>query len=138
MKLFPVMTLLTLSSASSIVFAAQQVSGIVKNASGEPIQYAKVAIVNSKKVVLTDEFGRFTFTGIESGNVELHVSAKNFAHQNQKITLSTDNRTKVNFSLKPSVMEVVDVHATPLHSSTIESALPVNVIASDELSTKKA
>ncbi|WP_286269991.1 TonB-dependent receptor [Thalassotalea hakodatensis] len=138
MKFIPVVTLLTLSSASSIVFAAQQVSGIVKNASGEPIQYAKVAIVNSKKVVLTDEFGRFSFTGIESNDVELHVSAKNFAHQNQKIALSSDNRTKINFSLKPSVMEVVDVHATPLHSSTIESALPVNVIASDELRTKQA
>jgi iron complex outermembrane receptor protein len=35
-------------------------------------------------------------------------------------------------------MEVLDVYATPLHSSTIESALPVNVIAADELKLKQA
>jgi iron complex outermembrane receptor protein len=44
----------------------------------------------------------------------------------------------VTISLSATVMEVVDVYATPLHSSSIESALPVSVISGDELRLKQA
>ncbi|MBL4899699.1 MAG: TonB-dependent receptor plug domain-containing protein, partial [Colwellia sp.] len=53
-------------------------------------------------------------------------------------TVSAEKNSGVTSKLSPSVMEVLEVYATPLHSSTIESALPVNVISGDELKLKQA
>lgn len=37
-----------------------------------------------------------------------------------------------------AMVEVIKIYATPLHSTTVESALPVNVISGDELKLKQA
>ncbi|GHF82944.1 TonB-dependent receptor [Thalassotalea marina] len=138
MKLSPIATACALSLAYSNLAGAQDVSGVVKTTEGQPIVNAKVAVVNSKKQVLTDNQGRFVFTDLAKGPLELHVVAENFSHRNKKLVVTEEDISGVNFVLAPTVMEIIDVHATPLHSSTIESALPVNVISSDELRTKQA
>lgn len=66
------------------------------------------------------------------------MSAENFSHYNQKITVAGQDISGLEISLNDTVMEIIDVHATPLHSSTIESALPVNVLSADELRLKQA
>ncbi|MBA6237222.1 MULTISPECIES: TonB-dependent receptor [unclassified Colwellia] len=117
---------------------AQQFSGVVLDADGNRIAKAKVSLVNTKYKVVTDEKGQFTFSDVGVGKVEVHVSAKNFSHINEYFTITDKDMTEVKISLRATVMEVVDVYATPLHSSSIESALPVNVISGDDLRLKQA
>ena len=117
---------------------AQKFSGIVLDADGNAVTKAKVSLVNTKYKAVTDEKGQFSFNGISAGKVELHVSAKNFSHINEHFTISEQDINNVTISMRSTVMEVIDVYATPLHSSSIESALPVNVISGDELRLKQA
>ena len=138
MKLSPIAAACALSFAYSNLAYAQDVSGVVKTTDGQPIVNAKVAVVNSKKHVKTDANGRFNLTDLAKGPIELHVTAKNFSHRSKKVVVTEENISGVDFALAPTVIEIIDVHATPLHSSTIESALPVNVIAADELRSKQA
>lgn len=116
----------------------QDITGKIKSLSGQPVANAKVSIVGSNQEVTTDSNGQFKMTDLNKGAIELHVTAKNYSHKNQRLTIDDTDITAFELVLTPSVMEVIDVHATPLHSSTIESALPVNVLAADELRTKHA
>lgn len=117
---------------------AQEVIGKIKDLSGKPIVNAEVSLVGSSRVVKTDKNGQFSIDNLNRGVVELHVTAKSYSHKNQRLTIGEADLTEFELTLIPSVMEVIDVHATPLHSSNIESALPVNVLAADELRTKHA
>lgn len=117
---------------------AQKISGKIIDHQGKAIALATVKINGSDQTILSDKQGFFTFEKLRAGNVELHASAKNYTHSNQHITIKQNDVSDLLIELSPSVMEVIDVYATPLHSSTIESALPVNVISGDELKLKQA
>ena len=129
-----VVTALTFSS----VTLSQQISGVVTDIKGKPVSEATININGTNQTLITDKAGRFVFSGLTSGKFELHTSAKNYAHNNQYFQLDQNGAIDVVIKLAPSVMEVIDVYATPLHTSTIESALPVNVIAGDDLKLKQA
>ena len=126
----------TLSYTSTAL--AQQVTGKVVDHQGKAVTSATVNINGTDQIVTTNEQGLFTFSLLKAGSFELHASATNYTHSNQHITLKDDDISGVVIQLSPSVMEVLDVYATPLHSSTIESALPVNVISGDDLKLKQA
>ena len=128
---------ITALSQTPAVFA-QTISGQIVNPEGNPISGALVNINGNDQKVVTNEQGNFTLHDLKAGKVELHTSAKNYGHNNQYITINQNDISDIKIELSPSVMEVLDVYATPLHSSTIESALPVNVIAADELKLKQA
>lgn len=136
-KAFSRAIVFTLASQISAI-SAQTISGKIVNHQGESISGALVKTNANGKKVITNEHGEFTLTDLTAGEIELHISEKGYVHKNQYITLNHDDMTGVEIKLSPSVMEVIDVHVTPLHSSTIESALPVNVIAEDELKLKQA
>ena len=124
-------------SYSSIV-NSQNISGKIVNHLEEPVSGALVKVNGSEQEAITNDQGVFTLSDLTKGNFELHTSAKNYAHKNQYIAVYQVDVSGVEIKLSPSVMEVLDVYATPLHSSTIESALPVNVIAGDDLKLKQA
>ncbi|MDN3653836.1 TonB-dependent receptor [Thalassotalea ponticola] len=115
---------------------AATVSGIIIDNQGKGVANAEVSI--SQNRVVTDENGHFTLTDVADGKVELHVEASYFVHKNHNLTISGSDVDSIIVKLSPSVMDVVDVYATPLHSSTMESALPVNVLSADELRLKQA
>ncbi|MBL4821961.1 MAG: TonB-dependent receptor [Colwellia sp.] len=121
-----------------LTISAQTISGKIVSQQGNPISGALVKLNGKEQKAITNEQGLFTLLDLTAGKVELHTSAKNYAHNNQYITINQDDISGVTIKLSSSVMEVLDVYATPLHSSTIESALPVNVIAGDELKLKQA
>ncbi|MEY8216209.1 MAG: TonB-dependent receptor plug domain-containing protein, partial [Colwellia sp.] len=139
-KVFTAFSLcLSLSAFSyTSVASAQKISGQVINNQGKPLILATVKINGSDQEVRTDKQGFFSFKQLKPGNIELHTSAKNYAHNNHHISLNKNDISNVLIELSPSVMEVLDVYATPLHSSTIESALPVSVISGDDLKLKQA
>lgn len=117
---------------------SQNISGKIVNHQDKPVSGALIKVKGSEQKAITNEQGIFTLSDLTTGNVELHTSAKNYSHKNQYITVKQDDISGIEIKLSPSVMEIIDVYATPLHSSTIESALPVNVIAGDDLKLKQA
>ncbi|NQY87372.1 MAG: TonB-dependent receptor [Colwellia sp.] len=121
-----------------LTVSAQTISGKIVNQQGNLISGALVKINGNEQKAITNEQGLFTLLDLTAGTVELHTSAKNYAHNNQYVIINQDDISGLTIKLSSSVMEVLDVYATPLHSSTIESALPVNVIAGDELKLKQA
>ncbi|PKG85320.1 TonB-dependent receptor [Colwellia sp. 75C3] len=116
---------------------AQQISGLVLNKQGQPINNAIVELGLDLQKVRTNSQGVFSFTNVKEGFFELHISAKSYGHSNQQVVVREDV-TDLNVVLSRSVMEVIDVHSTPLHTSSIESALPINVLSEDELKMKQA
>ena len=139
-KVFTACTLCLSVSALSYTspVLSQVISGKIVNQQDKPISGALVEINGNRQKVITNEQGLFTLSNLAEGKVELHTSAKNYAHDNQYIIINQNDISGVEIKLSSSVMEVLDVYATPLHTSTIESALPVNVIAGDDLKLKQA
>jgi len=117
---------------------AQKISGIVQNKQGQPINNAMIKLGSNLQEVSSNSQGVFTFINVNKGTFELHISAKNYGHSNQKVVVGEGSITDLNVTLPYSVMEIIDVHATPLHGSSIESALPINVLSEDELKMKQA
>ena len=138
MKLNKVFTACMLSYAIANPAVANSIRGQIISESGDIVTNAQITIKGEKQKAVTDEQGYFTFENLPTGKVELHVSAKQYSHATQMVNLTAAGLKNYQIKLVPSVMEVIDVHATPLHSSTIESALPVNVLTADELRLKQA
>ncbi len=132
------MAAFAISSFVSSPVWAQTITGKIIDKSGQPIAFAEIHLDQEKTHVFSDEQGNFELKNVAEGITELHVSAENFSHYNQKITVAGQDISGLEISLNDTVMEIIDVHATPLHSSTIESALPVNVLSADELRLKQA
>ena len=129
-------TFMSLCLSQTVI--AQSISGKIVNTQGQVIAGASIELGNNTAITRSNNQGEFSFNNIATGTFELHVSAKRYSHINKKINISDEVVAEINIILTSSVMEVVDVHATPLHSSTIESALPINVITADELKLKQA
>ena len=117
---------------------AQTISGKVVNTRGNPIINTEVLLSHSNKKVFTNEQGYFELLNITAGEYEVHVAAKNYSHFSEHVTVKKDDVLALTFTLNTSVMENIDVFATPLHSSNIESALPINVLSGDDLRLKQA
>jgi iron complex outermembrane receptor protein len=127
------------SAIYSPFLLAQQISGTVVNEQGKLVVGALVEIKGSDKKQTTDAQGNFLFSDIGLTNVELHISASKYAHKYKQLTHTKDEDQKnITVSLSQSSIEVIDVYATPLHTSTIESAIPVNVLSGEELKRKQA
>jgi len=117
---------------------AQTISGSVVDQNGNPVANTEVALNHSNIKTTTNPQGQFTIVQVGEGEHELHVAASAYSHVSKHIVVGKDDIKGVVFTLTPTVMENIDVYATPLHSSSIESALPINVLSSDELRLKQA
>jgi iron complex outermembrane receptor protein len=112
---------------------AQSIEGVVKNSFGKPIAGAKVKLEGSSIETIVDTSGRFVFEGLSPGVNELHITAAGFAHLHQDIDVPSAGTKNISFMLKNSPIEVVDIVSTPLHLSSMESALPVSVLSGEAL-----
>ncbi|MHC6647171.1 TonB-dependent receptor [Alteromonas sp. HB246098] len=123
--------------ASPLVLA-QTLSGTVTNAAGKPLANATVEIEALKRVTSTNEQGEFSFFDVKDGEYTLHIFASGFAHLHEEATAQSNSTGGTNFVLARSAIEVIDVHATPMHLSVMESATPVSVLSGDTLRRQQA
>ena len=123
--------------ASPLVLA-QTLSGTVTNAAGKPLANATVEIEALKRVTRTNELGEFIFSDVKEGDYTLHIFASGFAHLHQDATVQSNTSGSTNFVLARSAIEVIDVHATPMHLSVMESATPVSVLSGETLRRQQA
>ena len=126
---------LLLASPSAL---AQTLSGTVTNAAGKPLANATVEIEALERVTSTNELGEFTFSNVKEGDYTLHIFASGFAHLHEHAQVQSDNAEGANFVLARSAIEVIDVHATPMHLSVMESATPVSVLSGETLRRQQA
>ncbi|MDO6427704.1 TonB-dependent receptor [Thalassotalea sp. 1_MG-2023] len=116
---------------------AQTIEGTVINSKGEKVVGAKIEVEGTAITTTTDKNGRFVVTDLTSGKRELHITAAGFAHLIKGITIS-ENTSNLTFTLNRSPIEVVDVVASPVHMSVMESATPVTVLAGETLRRQQA
>ncbi|MCU4677001.1 TonB-dependent receptor [Catenovulum sp. 2E275] len=120
------------------VSAAQNLSGVVLNQQGNPIANARVKVEGTPFSAKTNEQGQFQLSNLPIGENELHIFAKNFAHRHQHVEIPKQGLNQYIIKLNRSPIEVIDVVASPVHLSVMESATPVNVIAGETLRQQQA
>lgn len=124
---------LSLSAVSSQAFANHTVSGVVVDNLGKPVANAKITVHGSAVSVKTDKDGKFTITEAIQHVDEIHVAAAGYNHASLSLVEGQDSYT---LTLSKSLIEHIDVTATPLHASTLESATPITVISNEDLNNK--
>ncbi|MBO9490590.1 TonB-dependent receptor [Endozoicomonas sp. G2_1] len=112
---------------------AETISGVIYDNNGNTLSNATIEIAKDKVSVQTDENGRFSIEHLTTGENKLHIFAPGFAHLHQTVVLTSQQNANIQVNLKRSPIEVIDIVATPLHMSVMESAAPVNVIAGENL-----
>ncbi|ATC88231.1 TonB-dependent receptor [Pseudoalteromonas arctica] len=117
---------------------ASTIEGVVLNNKGKVVTNATVEVEGSDLKVTTDENGKFVITELKNGLKELHVVALGYAHLHRDITITNDENQSVTFNLKRSPIEVIDIEATPIHMSAMESASPVSVLSGEQLRRQQA
>lgn len=117
---------------------AQSVSGVVLDHKGQPIAGAEVSLAGSQARVKTDAAGTFLLAAPAGQLAELHVEAPQFAHRNLHLNVPEAGLNNVELRLAPTLLEVIDVKASPLHASATESALPVSVLSGEQLKMQQA
>jgi iron complex outermembrane recepter protein len=130
-------SLLAASVFSSPLWA-QAVLGVVTDTDGKPLPGAEVSIIGENIRVVTDSAGRFVIDNLHTLDAELHVEAKGFAHRNFHFLVPEQGLNDLQLTLLSSAIEVIDVKASPFHASANESALPVSVLAGDNLKMRQA
>ncbi|AZN34209.1 TonB-dependent receptor [Pseudoalteromonas sp. Xi13] len=117
---------------------ASTIEGVVLNNKGKVVTNATVEVEGSDLKVTTNENGKFVITELKNGLKELHVVAPGYAHLHLDITITNDENQSVTFNLKRSPIEVIDIEATPIHMSAMESASPVSVLSGEQLRRQQA
>jgi len=125
---------LVLLSASNALYA-EQIQGNVYSSEGQAISGAIIKVVGTNAVATSNEKGVFNLD-LKPGKYELHITANHFAHENVEVNVG-DTISNVRVVLDKTAIEIIDVNATPFHSSNIESALPINVLHGDSLRMKQ-
>lgn len=117
---------------------AQTIEGVVLNDKGNAVAGAKVEAEGVGITTQTDSEGRFVLRNLNAGMNEIHISSKGYAHLHKDITLTENATEQLTLTLIRSPIEVIDVYATPVHMSVMESAAPVSVLGGDTLRRQQA
>ncbi|MBT0585958.1 TonB-dependent receptor [Alteromonas oceanisediminis] len=112
---------------------AQSIEGTVLTQSGKPLVGASVELEGSNIATKTDENGKFVFSNVRQGNNEIHISAEGFSHLHEDVQISGSQSVTRTFTASRSPIEVIDVTASPIHLSSMESAMPVSVLGGERL-----
>ncbi|MCK7460176.1 TonB-dependent receptor [Idiomarina aminovorans] len=131
LKLSPIA--LSIGALISTSALAQSIEGVVQDANGNAIYNASVVVKGTSVSSRTDESGRFFIDPMLEGERELHISAEGYAHLYRQVSVANDESESIRLTLKRSPIEVIDIVASPLHMSAMESASPVSVLGAEEL-----
>lgn len=138
MRLTYASLLIACSLGSSFSSSANTISGQIKDQNGQVLTKGFVQIMGTNKRTAIDEFGRFEFTSVKPGAVELHVSSVNHIHSSEKVTVLENEVVSIDIQVDSSSIEVFDVTASAFHASNIESAAPVSILAGEKLKQQQA
>lgn len=104
--------------------------GVITDKQKRPIANATLNVSGQSDPIKTDDNGQFVIKDAQD-ITEVHINAPGYSYKT--VRLNADQQDTLTIILKDSAMEHIDVTATPLHSSALESAQPVSVVAADTL-----
>lgn len=116
----------------------QSIEGVVLGHDGKAVAGANVEVDGTGVNTTTDQNGQFSLPSLKLGNNEIHVTAPNYAHHHQDIAFTNVETKQLTVQLNPSPIEVIDVRTSPIHLSSMESAIPVHVIGGEALRRQQA
>ncbi len=115
--------------------AAYALEGKITANDGKAVIGAEIKVVGKNISTSTDQQGAFSLD-INTAT-ELHIIADGFVHKTIHIEKQQLNKTQT-IVLTQAIIRQLDVVGIPLHASNIESAMPINVLAGDDLRNKQA
>ncbi len=102
LKLFKIVTLLSLLLAANVSFANGVLKGRVIDNEQHPLPAATVIVVGSENnVTIADNEGYYTLTQIPNGEQEIKISYLGFANQTIKVTINENQTTELNVTMQP-------------------------------------
>ena len=102
--------LLFISSIQSVLSQSGTITGIVKDSeTAQTLPYCNVFVNNTTISTVTDMDGKFTFSGIEPGQIEVSFSFLGYQAETKKVTLNPGGTSTVNLNMKPLDQELDDV-----------------------------
>jgi iron complex outermembrane recepter protein len=135
------MSLVSIWAASLLLLPptgeAATLSGRLTGPDGMPIADARVEVVEVHRHVTTDADGRYRVAGLPSGVYRVSFSAIGFRPVVRRVTIA-DQDVTLDVSLSPSVVEIpaLQVTASPLATSALESPQPLSVLSGEALRTQ--
>ena len=112
--------------------------GQVLNAeTGAPLAGANLQVVGTERGAATDAEGRYTLR-VPAGSLTLRASFVGFTTRERDLTVEAGQTYQVNFSLPPgsTLDDVVVVGSRGASRSALQSAVPVDALPVDELTTQ--
>jgi iron complex outermembrane recepter protein len=106
-------------------------SGTVTDASGNPLNHARVHIHGRQQYIYADAQGRFSISA--PANAELHVSAKGYGDSFVSLTPEQQNLL---VQLLPGGVERIVISASGIHKNNLDMATPISVLTGEELSRR--
>ena len=101
--------------------------------SGVPVLGAAVGLGDSRRVVLTDDLGKFSLSGLRSGLAVITVSRLGYADLAWEGEIRPGGTLNLELTPKPVLLEGIEVVADRFRSRRKASAISVRVIARDDL-----
>jgi hypothetical protein len=124
----------------SVIFSQEDGKGIIEgriyNAStNEPVEFASIVIWGTTIGSVSDLDGRFLFTGIKPGYVELRISSVGFKpYVSEPILVTNANKVNIEIPLEETVIELneVSVKVSPFRKKE-ESPVSLRRISIEEI-----
>jgi len=122
-----------------LVAPGPDLSGRVTDPEGAPIAQVNVRVVEAQRTVVTDAEGRWRVTGLATGTYRVSFAFIGYAPEVRRVTLGAQGAT-LDVVLRRSVVELppVQVSASAVATTALESPQPVSVLAGGELRTAQA
>ena len=133
------LALALVAGASSSVPPAATIQGIVMGHDSLPLAGARVSLVETGRITTTDSRGHYQFAGVARGSYGLSFAMVGYAPTVFRLRMEEADLT-LNVMLKPSLVELPDVQVTasPLATTALDSPQPTAVLGSADLSTTGA
>jgi iron complex outermembrane receptor protein len=132
------LVLLIIPTAAVTVFAqGGSIRGTVTySGDGSAIHGASIQIVELRRSVVTDDAGRYEFTGVPSGSFTVQAHQEGFGNVTKKVVVSAAAVT-ADFELTiAGLTEQVTVTSSGAEQSTFESIASVNTLNTTEILTR--
>jgi iron complex outermembrane receptor protein len=125
--------------ATAALPSAPTLSGRVTDTTGAPLAQVQVTVLEANRSATTDTDGRYRLEQLPTGTFSVAFRTIGYRPEVRRVTLSSESVT-LDLALKATVVELTElqVTASPLATSTLESPQPTTVLGGEDLSRAQA
>jgi iron complex outermembrane receptor protein len=118
---------------------ARALSGRVVDPAGAPLPGARVSLIEADRRTITDADGRYTLADVPVGTYGVSFAAIGYAPLVRRVRIGEQDVT-LDVTLQPSLVELapLQVTASPIATTSLESPQPVAVLGGGDLQASKA